>query len=63
MKQICEDLKSEHEALDAILDDLDEKQWMIMTPSKPWTIKDQIRHLAYFDDRAALSATNAEKFG
>jgi len=63
MKQISEDLRAEHEALDAILEKLDEKQWMIMTPSPGWNIKDQIRHLAYFDDRAALAATDSEKFG
>ena len=34
-----------------------------MTPSPGWNIKDQIRHLAYFDDRAALAATAADKFG
>ena len=27
-----------------------------------WNIKDQIRHLAYFDDRAALSAIDPEAF-
>ena len=63
MKQICEDLRTEHEALDAALTDLDEEQWMIMTPSPGWNIKDQMRHLAYFDDRAALAASDAEAFG
>ena len=33
-----------------------------MTPSPTWTVKDQIRHLAYFDDRAALAATDQEAF-
>lgn len=63
MKQICEDLRAEHDALEAILANLDEEQWMIMTPSPGWNIKDQIRHLAYFDDRAALAASDAESFG
>ncbi|UCD58142.1 MAG: TIGR03084 family protein, partial [Candidatus Hydrogenedentota bacterium] len=63
MKQICEDLRTEHEELDAVLSNLDEEQWMIMTPSPGWDIKDQVRHLAYFDDRAALSTSDAEKFG
>jgi uncharacterized protein (TIGR03084 family) len=63
MKQICEDLRTEHEELDAALSDLDEEQWMIMTPSPGWNIKDQLRHLAYFDDRAALAASDAEAFG
>ena len=63
MKQICEDLRTEHEELDAVLSDLDEGQWMLMTPSPGWNIKDQVRHLAYFDDRAALSASDADAFG
>lgn len=63
MKQICEDLKAEHDALEEVLADLDEAQWMIMTPSPGWNVKDQVRHLAYFDDRAALSATDAAAFG
>jgi len=63
MKQICEDLRTEHEELDAVLSDLDEEQWMIMTPSPGWNIKDQVRHLAYFDDRAALSASDVDTFG
>jgi len=63
MKQICEDLKTEHGALDAILSDLNDEKWQIMTPSPGWNIKDQVRHLAYFDDRGALSATDPEAFG
>ncbi len=63
MKQICEDLRTEHEALDAVVSSLDEEQWTIMTPSPTWDIKDQVRHLAYFDDRAALSASDPEAFG
>ncbi len=63
MKQICEDLRTEHEALDATLSALSEEQWMIATPSPGWNIKDQMRHLAYFDDRAALAASNSDAFG
>jgi uncharacterized protein (TIGR03084 family) len=63
MKGICEDLRAEHEALDSVVTGLDEKQWLVMTPSPTWNIKDQIRHLAYFDDRAALAATDAQAFG
>ena len=63
MKQICDDLRAEHEELDAVAAGLSQEQWLIMTPSPGWNIKDQIRHLAYFDDRAALSATDAEAFG
>ncbi|MFH1139085.1 MAG: TIGR03084 family metal-binding protein [Pseudomonadota bacterium] len=63
MKQICADLRAEHEELDAATAGLTDQQWSIMTPSPTWTIKDQIRHLAYFDDRAALAAVDPEAFG
>jgi uncharacterized protein (TIGR03084 family) len=63
MKQICEDLRTEHTELDAVLSGLNEEQWMLMTPSPTWNIKDQVRHLAYFDDRAALAAADPDAFG
>jgi uncharacterized protein (TIGR03084 family) len=62
MKQICSDLKAEHEALETVLLDLDESKWMTLTPSPGWNIKDQVCHLAYFDGRAALSATDPGAF-
>jgi uncharacterized protein (TIGR03084 family) len=63
MKQICEDLRTEHNELDAVVANLSEEQWMLMTPSPTWNIKNQIRHLAYFDDRAALAASDPAAFG
>jgi len=63
VNQICSDLKAEHDALEAVLADLDEKSWLTITPSPGWTIKDQVRHLAYFDDRAALAASDPQAFG
>jgi uncharacterized protein (TIGR03084 family) len=62
MKALCTDLADEHEELDAMVADLDDSQWNILTPAEGWTIKDQIRHLAYFDDRARLSATDPKAF-
>ncbi|RJP16709.1 MAG: TIGR03084 family protein [Candidatus Abyssobacteria bacterium SURF_5] len=62
MKQICQDLRTEHAELDTVVAGLDEKQWMLMTPSPTWNIKNQIRHLAYFDDRAALAASDPDGF-
>lgn len=62
METICSDLKAEHEELDGVLAGLDEKQWEMRTPFLTWTIRDEIRHLAYFDDRAALAATDPEAF-
>jgi uncharacterized protein (TIGR03084 family) len=62
MKEICTDLAEEHAVLDAIVADLDEAAWNTPTPAEGWTIKDQISHLAYFDNRARLAATDREGF-
>lgn len=62
MQSICSDLKAEHEELEGVLADLDDGQWLAPTPFLTWKIKDEIRHLAYFDDRAALAATDPEAF-
>jgi uncharacterized protein (TIGR03084 family) len=62
MEQICNDLAMEQQELDAVVANLDEAGWETMTPSEGWDIKEQIRHLAYFEDRAKLSASNPEAF-
>lgn len=62
MEAICSDLKAEHDELEGILADLDESGWQTPTPFLTWKIKDEIRHLAYFDDRAALAATDPAAF-
>lgn len=61
MEKICEDLQAEYQELDALVASLSENQWHISTPSH-WTIKEQIAHLAYFEDRAYLAASNAKAF-
>ncbi|MFP4159645.1 MAG: TIGR03084 family metal-binding protein [Desulfobacterales bacterium] len=62
METICNDLKAEHQELEGVLRDLDDDQWEMKTPFLDWRIKDEIRHLAYFDDRAALAATDPAAF-
>jgi uncharacterized protein (TIGR03084 family) len=62
MEQICTDLAMEQQELDAIVANLDGDEWKTMTPSEGWDIKEQIRHLAYFEDRAKLTASNPEAF-
>jgi len=63
MKEICTDLAKEYEELDTIVAALDESGWYVMTPAEGWTVKDQIRHLAYYDERAKLAVTEPEAFG
>ena len=62
VKQICHDLAAEQQELDAVVANLDEVGWGTMTPSDGWDIKEQIRHLAYFENRAKLAASNPEAF-
>jgi uncharacterized protein (TIGR03084 family) len=62
MKAILTDLSAEQTELDALVSELGEDQWDIMTPAEPWTVRDQIGHLAFFDEKAALAARDAEAF-
>jgi len=62
MKEICSDLAKEYEELDSIVGALDESGWNIMTPAEGWNVKDQIRHIAYYDERARLAITEPAAF-
>ena len=62
MEQICIDLAMEQQELDAVVANLDEAGWKTMTPAEGWDIKEQIRHIAYFEDRARLCASKPEAF-
>jgi uncharacterized protein (TIGR03084 family) len=62
MQEVLADLQAETDDLDSMLGPLDEAQWDLMTPAEPWTIRDQIGHLAFFDEKAALAATDPDAF-
>lgn len=62
MKQLCNDLKEEHESLDSIVSALNDSQWEIVTPFFGWRIKDEISHIAYYDESARISATDPDIF-
>lgn len=61
---ILDDLAAETESLLALVDGLDEGPAGIdrITPAAPWTIRDQISHLAGFDERARIAATDPDRF-
>lgn len=61
-RTIARDLAAEQQDLDDLVVDLDESQWGLPTPSPPWTVADQIGHLAYFDEAAALAIVDHEAF-
>jgi uncharacterized protein (TIGR03084 family) len=56
------DLEAESAVLDALVSDLAEPGWRRPTPSPGWTIADQIAHLGWTDELAALAATEPDAF-
>ena len=57
------DLASEQDSLDLVVADIDESTWQLATDSPGWTIADQISHLQFFDERAALAMNDPDAFG
>jgi uncharacterized protein (TIGR03084 family) len=62
VNEVLADLAAEHDSLDALVAPLESHDWDRMTPAEPWMIRDQISHLAFFDEQAALSASDGEAF-
>jgi uncharacterized protein (TIGR03084 family) len=62
MESVLADLAEETTVLRELVADLDEAGWATMTPSEPWTISDQVGHLAYFDEQAALAVVDPAEF-
>ena len=59
---ILSDLRAEHAALDRIVAELDDATWEKATPAEGWNIRDQVGHLAFFDEQAALALHDQEAF-
>jgi uncharacterized protein (TIGR03084 family) len=62
MDQLTSDLADETAVLRAMLAELDVEGWECATPAEGWAIRDQVSHLAYFDDAAVRSATDPDGF-
>ncbi|GAB3693770.1 TIGR03084 family metal-binding protein [Actinocorallia lasiicapitis] len=56
------DLQDEGEALDRTVRDLPDLLWALPTPAEGWTVAHQIAHLLWTDEKAYLSATDADAF-
>lgn len=59
---ILDDLSAEHGALDVLVADLDEAGWETPTPAEGWNVRDQVGHLAFFDEQAVLALVDQEAF-
>jgi uncharacterized protein (TIGR03084 family) len=62
LDDVIGDLEAEHRELDALVSDLDERAWDRLTPADPWTVRDQIGHLAFFDEAATEAITDPDRF-
>lgn len=60
--QVRADLLAEQQALDDVVAPLTAEQLALPTPSPGWTVADQLAHLTYFDNNAALAIEDPEAF-
>ncbi len=63
VEELADDLLAETEDLVRLVSSLTPAGWETPTPSPGWSIKDQIGHLAYFDEQLSLAATDPDAFG
>jgi uncharacterized protein (TIGR03084 family) len=59
---LLEDLSGETQLLTERLKGAGAGVWDRPTPAPGWTVRDQVTHLAYFDDMAVLAAINPSAF-
>ena len=59
---LVDDLGAEHAALDAIVSAMDLAAWDRSTPAEGWTVRDQLSHLAWVDERAVEAMREPEVF-
>ncbi|MGZ4539459.1 MAG: TIGR03084 family metal-binding protein [Blastococcus sp.] len=62
MAALTADLAAESAELIEVLAGLGEPDWGRDTPAAGWTVRDQITHLAYFDETATAAATDPDRF-
>ncbi len=60
--RLLADLEAEQGALDERVAPLGDADMDLATPAEGWAIRDQLSHLAFFDDVAALAVSNPPKF-
>jgi uncharacterized protein (TIGR03084 family) len=59
-EEVIDDLAEEHRALERVLDRLAPSVFEKATHAIGWAVRDQVAHLAHFDEAAALAITDAE---
>ena len=62
LDRILADLSDEHRDLEAMVAGLDDAAWEMETPAEGWNIRDQVGHLAFFDEQASLALRDGDAF-
>src|SRR5437879_3196400 len=62
LPDLLADLSAETADLDRVLATLPDDRWEIATPADGWAVRDQVSHLAFFDEAATLAATDPDRF-
>ncbi|WP_436762113.1 TIGR03084 family metal-binding protein [Streptosporangium sp. V21-05] len=62
MDELLADLRAETAEFDAMIEGLGPDEWELPTPAEGWAVRDQVGHLAWFDDAATVSADDPGAF-
>jgi uncharacterized protein (TIGR03084 family) len=62
LDQVVSDLREETAAIVSVLAGLKTSSWEAPTPAAGWTIRDQVTHLAFFDDATLLAICEPDAF-
>ena len=62
LSELTADLEAESKELFALLTPIVEADWDRMTPADGWNIRDQVSHLAFFDERTNAAISDPERF-
>ncbi len=62
LDELIADLAAEHADLDQLVDGLDEAGLDRPTPADGWSVRDQVSHLAWFDEQATLAVRDPDAF-
>ncbi|TMR91609.1 TIGR03084 family metal-binding protein [Nonomuraea basaltis] len=62
MAELLDDLRAETASFEGLLQPLRDEGWELPTPAEGWAVRDQVSHLAWFDDAAARAATDPGGF-
>jgi uncharacterized protein (TIGR03084 family) len=62
LQEVVDDLAAEHLALGAVLARMAGEQWELPTHAPGWLVRDQVTHLAHFDEIARLAIVDPDGF-